>query len=277
MKITVLTPTVGYGLLTAQRMALEDQTFKDFEWIIIDDNYGKIILDNTSFPITHMKPKNPKVYPAIASACNDGLIYAQGELIYFMNDYILPHPECLARHWEIYQKYPKAMISGRGIQTVIEPVVLNLVKGDQPAADYRMWLFDNFFRKERLEDNLYEVFRDGVQNWWAGRNDSAPLEAILACNGFDETFDGRWGGQDADLAQRLMTYGLRYLLDFQSIALEFEHKHGVKPAIRSEAEQRDFQRTIIDYKAERGIYTSGIKKNLIEERKVCLKLLASAS
>lgn len=270
MKITVLTATCRNQYMKEQIKALERQSFTDFEWVLVDDFCDQNNV-KTEFPLTHISPKEIKPYPAIASACNDGLIHSRGELIYFMNDYVLPHPDCLARHWEIYQKYKNVMISGRGLQTAFKPEELDTIKGTFESPDYRMWLFENFFVKEKIEDNLYEAFRDGIQNWWAGRNDSAPLEAILDCNGFDETFDGRWGGQDADLAQRLMTYGLRYFLDYKSLCLEFEHEHGIKGAIRSEEAQRDFQRTIIDKKVKDRIYTSGLSRNLKEERQKCLK------
>mgnify|MGYP001589400451 CR=1 FL=1 len=272
LKITVLTPTCRDDFLEWQIKALKQQTFTDYEWVLVDDLYSltkerAVALVNGTFPLIHIPPNKREDYPVIASACNDGLIYARGRLVFFMNDYVLPHPNCLQRHWEIYQKYPDAMISGRGLQVGFKPEQLDTLKGDEVVADYRRGLFDNhFFKREKLGTDLYEAFRDGIQNWWAGRNDSAPLEAILECNGFDETFDGRWGGQDADLAQRLMTYGLRYLLDTKSICLEFEHVHGLKKAIRTEREQQEFQHTIIDYKVKRGIHVSGIERDLRKER-----------
>ena len=268
MKISILTPTCRDQFLEWQIKALKQQTLTDFEWVLVDDLYSLTkervrALVGESFPVIHISPTKQETYPVIASACNDGLVYAKGKLVFFMNDYVLPHPECLARHWEIYQKYPDAMIRGKGLQVGFKVEELETKSGNEVAVDYRMSLFDNhFFRRERLEPDLYEAFRDGVQNWWAGRNDSAPLSAILECNGFDETFDGRWGGQDADLAQRLMTYGLRYLLDTKSVCLEFEHIHGLKTAIRTEKEQQEFQKTIIDRKVKERIYTSGIGRDL---------------
>ena len=276
IKISVLTPTCRDQFTEVQVKALKQQSFKDFEWVLVNDLYERTkdkitSLINDAFRVTHIAPSIRESYPVIASACNDGLIHAKGELVFFMNDYVIPHPDCLARHWGIYQKYPDAMISGRGLQVGFKPEEIETKIGNEVVVDYRTSLFDNnFFKRERIEPDLYEAFRDGIQNWWAGRNDSAPLEAILNCNGFDETFDGRWGGQDADLAQRLMTYGLRFLLDMKSICLEFEHIHGIKKAIRTEKEQQAFQETIINRKVREGIYTSGISRDLKEARQLKL-------
>ena len=283
MKISVLTATCRDEHTSFQIEALRNQTFKDFEWVLIDDLYKERATQvqwqiEDSFPFVHKAPKNITPYPSIASPFNDGLVYCHGKLVYFMNDYVLPKPECLGRHWEVYQKYPDAMISGRGLQVTIHPRDLLTARGEYPAADYRTMLFETYFRKDKIEEYIYEAHRDGIQNWWAGRNDSAPLEAILECNGFDEVFDGRWGGQDADLAQRLMTYGLRYILDFHpdNIALEFEHRHGIKQSTRSEGDQQAFQHTLINRKVKDRVYISDNKRNLRKERELCLKPLESA-
>ena len=151
-KITVLTPTCRDDFLEWQIRALKQQTLTDFMWVLVDDLYfrtkerGKALVAE-SFPIIHILPTKQETYPVIASACNDGLIHARGQLVFFMNDYVIPHPDCLARHWEIYQKYPDAMISGRGLQVGFKPEELETKTGAEVVADYRMNLFDNHFLK----------------------------------------------------------------------------------------------------------------------------------
>lgn len=279
-KISVFTPMCrDIGMEKYQVEGLVSQTFKDYEWVIVDDLHeqrkgllAELIKDKFSY--CHMPPKEVKPYFATAAAHNLALTYARGEIIYFMCDYVVPLPNCLERHWQIHQKYPQAIISGRGIQIDSTPDILLMNKGVYPARDYRMWLFFEtpLFNKKQLEPDLFQADRLGVQNWWAGRNDSCPLEPILACNGFDERFDGRWGGQDAELAQRLLTYGLIYLLDTQSVVMEFKHETGSKPAIRTEEEQQMMQYTIINPRVKRNIYMSGLDRNIREERRKCLNL-----
>ena len=281
IKISVLTLTCREGMLATQAEALSKQTFKDFEWIIVDDLYDKRpnISQSWGFPVTHMTSSMPKDYAAPGEAANDALCRASGELVYFMADYILPMPNSLARHWELHQKYPKAFLSGCvvKVETPISELkedTLNKLVG----RDYRSYLFERgHFQWLEIEPGLYEVPRAGVQNWWAGRNDSAPLEALLECNGFDEGFDGRWGGHDADMANRLMTYGLRYLIDKHSYVLEFPHVSGGKRPLRSEAKQQEFQYTVINKRVTDEEYRANIDwyvllpRDIKAERKVLHK------
>src|SRR3990167_1579331 len=118
-KITVLTATCR-KIMVEQIKALKEQTFKDFEWVIVDDLYHQKI-ESQDFELHSFPPAKITSYPSIASAQNDGLVHSRGELIYFMNDYVLPHPDCLRRHWELYRKYKNIMLSGKGLQVSISP------------------------------------------------------------------------------------------------------------------------------------------------------------
>ena len=262
-RITVLTETCRTQYMETQANALRLQTFTDFEWVLMDDNYGENkewVASFVKVPLTHIPPREVKPYFATAAAINDALIYTRGELVIFLVDYVIPQPTCLEKQWEVYQKYPKSFISGSSIPLQDDGSM-------RAGKDYRQWLFEmGFFPRIQLEEGIWEVPREGVQNWWMGRNDSVPLEALLDINGLDEQFDGRWGGQDADVAQRLMTYGLKYLLTMKSVCLEFPHIHGAKPAIKTEKDQQGLQ-NIIDDKVKKGIYDSGMERSLREERR----------
>ncbi len=228
--ITVMTVT-GRDLYRKENAdCLKAQTFKDFEWVFVDDLRAEIEMEvfvGDSFPLIHIAPKNIVTQFAVGVAMNDGFIKASGELIVFKADYIMLHPTCLKRLWETHCKYPKAMLSGRCIEVGFPPSELLDKKGTFTGRDYRMSLFTNgLFHWSYMGENLYGVARDGVQNWWAGKNDAAPLEAILDCNGMDEQYDGHYGYHDDDLANRLMTYGLDYIFDTEALSFEFTHvKH----------------------------------------------------
>jgi glycosyltransferase involved in cell wall biosynthesis len=89
-----------------------------WEWILVDDLHqvrqsavARHIGDSIQFQ--HLPPREIKPYSATGIAINTGLAAARGELVYFMADYMYPHPTCLERHWEIYAKFgPKVLISG---------------------------------------------------------------------------------------------------------------------------------------------------------------------
>ena len=222
VKISVITATYrtqvldGRDFLLSQAKGLAEQTFQDFEWIVIDDLYGYRDItfgEEGITPVWYGPPRGGvKTHFAAASAWNTGFIHAQGELVYFMNDYIGLSPLVLERHWQLYQDYgPKVIISGRLVGMKCEPEVRKPEQG--------------------VGDQVGEVVSEEyIRRWyWAGRNDSAPLESILDANGFDERCDGAYGGQDCELAMRLVRLGCRYLIDEREPAYEYVHP-GRKPS-----------------------------------------------
>ena len=284
-KITVLTITARDSYLKEQAQALNEQTLKDIEWVIVDDIYGQrkdfAKQVKCDFPIIHIPPNEIVSYSAVGAAFNDGLVRASGEIVYPMADYMIPTKDCLARHYEIQKRFGGAMLGGRVLKVNFPIAELRVREGKIKGHDYRMWLFQKgYFEWKQIDDDLYEVPRAGVQNWWAGRNESVPLEALLECNGLEEGMDGRWGGHDAELANRFMTYGLKFIIDKKSIAWEFEHKSGanaaIKKYVRSEAKQQEFQHTLINKRVKDKVHRANeewlvmLPRDLREERK-CLK------
>jgi len=112
-----------------------------------------------------------------------------------------------------------------------------------------------------IESNLCQnTIIDPWSWWWAGRNDSAPLEALLGINGFDENFDGAYGGGDGEAAKRLMQQsGCRYLVD--TLAPCYELSHPIKKKSSISEEERD-------RKVEEGRKPLPNTYNLREERKL---------
>ena len=271
--ISVLTPTYKLMFRDRQIEALSKQTFKDFEWIIVDDNHKQNQGIKTPFPLIHIPPAQELPYCALAQAMNEGLLHATGKYVFFMNDYVVPEPTCLQRHWDIQEKMGGCLLSGECLFMDSVPAECRDKRGKIITRDWRMGMLEEkAYPSTDIGDGLYEITREGIQNWWAGRNDSAPLEALLNCNGFDEVYDGRWGGHDAEMANRLMTYGLKYYIDKKSRCLEYDHLRANKKAVRTEEQQQAFQETIINRKVKHKIYTANtdwlimLPRNIREER-----------
>jgi glycosyltransferase involved in cell wall biosynthesis len=269
-KISVLTITARDLYLEDQAEALNVQTLQDIEWIVVDANraYNPELKKKCQFPLVYLQERNPKPYAAAGQAYNYGLIHAQGELVFFMADYVLPHPDCLKRHWEIYQKYEKVFISGRSVRVSCTPAVFESTAGLVTAKDYRM---ASIGERVPIDTKLWLVKNVMSPAWWSGRNDSAPLEALLEVNGFEEELDGRWGGHDGEIANRFATYGLYYLYDTQSMCIEFEHKSADRENIRTEDAQLDLAVSLVKTKLESKNYKSNLKRDLKKERLDWLK------
>lgn len=217
MKISVVTTSVRpWDRLQMQLQDLMAQTFDDFEWIIKDDVRDRRppVIPSAKFPIVYTPAGEGVVdYFAPALGQNTCLRYVQGELVFFMNDYVRMTPGVLARHWELYRQYgPKVVISGTMLQA----------EGHAPIAERK--------GDVELDSGVSEALGLESRAVWlysSGRNDSAPLEELLDINGLDESFDGDRGGMDVDVAQRLMMNGCRFLVDAQTPCYDYPH-HGAE-------------------------------------------------
>lgn len=221
--ISVVTCTYrGMERLTAQAQALAAQTFREFEWVIVDDHHSwhkdSVAALTPGCSVTHIPPREVKPHQAWSSAMNTALLHAQGELLYFMADSIIPMENVLERFAYIYGKYgPDILISGR--MELFNPLTRQVVLCEQRPPG-------------RVVEPGLEVQEDPdvLGHWyWASKNDAAPLHMALAVNGCDERFDGHLGGMDVVFAGRMWAKGCKWYIDRQAITIDAYDHVGSKP------------------------------------------------
>lgn len=207
MEITVilvtkrLEPHIDWAL-----ESLKTQTFKDFEYIIVDGFWKRrkdavkelIEKSGISFPCTHIEDK-PSIWkgrrPAICNARNTGLTFANGKYIVFCDDNCKMPPNWLEMHLEWLKKgYIVA-----GTWTVYKSIDNNGKGTDMYEPEYRSTVV-----------NEPKVVTGG---WLYGTNFSFPLDVALNINGFDEHLDGELGQDDIDFGVRAERrgYGVMYV------------------------------------------------------------------
>lgn len=95
MRITVFTPTYNRGYIIQNLYrSLQRQTFRDFEWVVVDDGstdntemlFSEYLKDENDFHITYVRRENGGKHRAI----NQGISMAQGELFFIVDsdDYL---------------------------------------------------------------------------------------------------------------------------------------------------------------------------------------------
>lgn len=106
-KITVFTPTYNRAYIIENLYrSLQRQTYRDFEWVVVDDGSGdntqelfaKWIQEGNFFPIRYHKQENGGKCRAI----NQGLKMAQGELFFTVDsdDYLTEDALEKVAHWD---------------------------------------------------------------------------------------------------------------------------------------------------------------------------------
>lgn len=197
---------------------LSEQTFWDFELIIVDSLYGTRGYDFQDEPfIVQYVPVHPnhrvwldrKRYN-ICGSLNTALMYAEGEIIVRMDDCCEPDKDYLQR---IYDEYQRGFwLQGMHIR----------YRDGKPSVNAE-GVINQDSRIDIVKANGGRVL--GPPEWMYGHA-VFPLEAALRVNGFDELFDGDKQQEDQDFGSRLVMAGYRdkILLDSRHTIIEHEHE-----------------------------------------------------
>lgn len=180
VKISVITPSIRPAGLKFIHSCLQEQTFglERIEWLI-----------ELGFP--------KKGY-SLNKDQNKLLRRAKGELIVRYDDYMEIPKNGLARFWELYQKYPKAIFTAP--------------KGIMDANGNIKWDW-------RIHGQVREIKAVEWESDWA----SAPRQMFYDIGGFDERLDRCWAGDNINIAQRAMMAGYKPMVDPQNKALAHDH------------------------------------------------------
>ncbi len=208
--------------------SFKTQTMKDFELIIVDQLYDerKDYFKNMKLPF-HVKhvPARPNVWHdvglcGVCTQYNKGIIYADGELVYFMGEGYLFVPEFCDRLWTHYKQgyiplvwyfYDNTFAPANATESepfwrtkypedTASPVSYNILgyTGKSITLEHRpVYAF---------KGNDKEVYL-ATWEWWFGCS-SSPLTAMLKINGFDHKFDGDRMLLDCDVGSRLQLAGV---------------------------------------------------------------------
>jgi glycosyltransferase involved in cell wall biosynthesis len=221
--------------------SLNKQEEQNFELVVVDALHShtreRWIKRNAGFPVKYLSAHPNRFLEkglcAIASMKNKGLLYAEGELVVFIDDCTQFPPWWTRKIWKRYTEgyWPMSLTyyyeAGR-------PKLLG------ESSKY----VERFYGREYdKEENLYtflkrgDVVRDSRAKYadragemkapgsWFYGGSSAELDALIRINGIDEHFDGKKGLEDSDTGMRLEAAGYTglFLVDKELYHVENWH------------------------------------------------------
>jgi len=222
-KISVNIVTNREGGIDAQLRYFAQQTFKNFEIVIVDNLWDKRheeienLIKTIGLDVVYMKQRRhlDKIVDAVhAMVRNEALTYADAEYILFFDDYQIPTSNLIEEH--VKHLNTKTAVIGKQI-------MLNSMDMNNP--DYS---------NVKSEDKRYK--NNNIKNCSGGQfctnNASAPLNRILEINGFDMRYNGGTGGEDNSMGLSLNRIGLKFICNPNALCYHIDHG-GVPQAPKS--------------------------------------------
>lgn len=150
----------------------------------------------------------------VASARNTGASHAQGEMLLFQDDDILPTRGYFQRHISVCEKYPRSICMANWIY----PEELIIKARHHPFGRYRLkdeYIWKNSLELKFLGDGLY------ITNTVASFSCIMHKSIYLDLEGYTELFPYA-GCEDAELAYRAMKKGYMLIFDEKNICYHNE-------------------------------------------------------
>lgn len=223
-KVSVITITIRNGWWNIMADNLSKQTYKNFEWVIVDDHkedrskiaqkYAKKYnLDIRYIRGDKTLGKYKRRY-GLVRANNTGWKAAKGELTVWLQDFILIPERGIESLVDIYRHNKDALIAPTDIYYhCVDPDQKNTedwFSGKTDILTKVSWTnIRNQHKGIRTTENPY----DFEMNWGA-----IPKKILDELNGWWEFFDNALGFDNAEIAYRAMYSGYKVIIDDTNIA-----------------------------------------------------------
>lgn len=216
MRFSVVIPTYRRRERVLRHVAaLSNQTFGDFEAIVVDDgsddgSAAALRELETAFPLAVIEQKNQ----GAAQARNAGARAAQGEVLLFLDDDMEAAPSLLAEHDRCHREGADLVVGDMPLHPDSPPGLLSWGVG--------------FWAQSRRERLLEPGAEPGLDDLLTGQI-SISRESFERLGGFDTSFtrEGLFGGEDIDFGYRVVKAGLRVVFDPEAVSYQY---YDVDPA-----------------------------------------------
>lgn len=214
MRLSVIIPTCNRANhLRTTLGAIENQTASrdDFEVIVVDDGSEEPDLRATRKLVGSYKYRFlEKKHGGLASARNLGADHAKGDILYFLDDDVIPGANTFKQHFESHEHESGPLV----------------VIGSLPfSKDIPLSSFIWYLKKS----SHFDLYRD-PHKYPGGRpplppmngNSSIARDLFFEIGKYDESFCG-YGGEDLELGYRLAKTGARFVYNPHAVGY---HNHG---------------------------------------------------
>jgi glycosyltransferase involved in cell wall biosynthesis len=223
VKLSVYTPTIRKGWINLMAENLSKSTYKNFEWLVVDDypedrsKVFKEYAEKYHLDIKYLrgKPRKIKRHYGLCNANNTALENSTGEVLVFLQDFILIPTDGLEQIVTLYKRNPTSL---QGL-----PDMYFSIKGDVDSTkedwfDGKTDVVGKFIRQNIRIANLglrkTNNPRDYEQNYGA-----IPVKVAKELGGWYEFYDEALGYDNTEIAWRALKMGYEIIIDETNVAI----------------------------------------------------------
>lgn len=222
IKLTVFTPTIRTGFWNVMADNLSKQTYKNFEWLIIDDykedrkEIAKKYAEKYKIDIRYMRGKlnRSKYNYALIQADNMAIYNSTGSVIVWLQDFILIPNYGLERIVRLHRRYPTAIIAP--VDQYNSMSIKPNRKNKEDWFDGKTDVVGKLIRKN-IRIKLGEV-RQSLQPNMEMNYGAIPVYTARKLNGLWEFQDDGLGFNERDITTRALMVNFMQIIDERNVA-----------------------------------------------------------
>jgi GT2 family glycosyltransferase len=227
VKVTIFTPTIRKGWWNIMSDNISKQTYKNIEWIIVDDypedrkHLAKEYAEKYNLDIKYLRGKKRKIKRTygLCNANNTMLDAATGEIIVFLQDFVLMPTDGIEQIVTLYKRNPRAL---QGLPDMY------FYSKDKPDTSKEDWFNGSV-------DQVGEYIRQNIRiaNLGLRKTDNPmdyeqnygaiPTAVAHELGGWHEFFDEGLGWDNTDIAWRAQQLGCEIIIDETNVAICLDH------------------------------------------------------
>lgn len=229
--VSIITPTIRKGFWNLMAANIAHQTYQNTEWIVVDDfpqdrSYQmKKACDKWNIKGKYVRGnKTDKFYYGLSSANNIGWKNSTGELLIWLQDFVLMPPHGIEMYVDIYRHNPKAMIAGTDVYHFPK------IKPDVDKEDWFNGELDvvGEFSWENQRNKGIGIRKSEQPVELEMNYCSIPRQVIDSVGGWYEFFNDGLGFDNTEFAYRALATGSKLLVDDCNVATCLDHWEALK-------------------------------------------------
>lgn len=225
--VTIFTPTIREGFWNLMANNIAAQSYENIEWVIVDDHKqnrvktAKKYADKYGLNIRYFHGISGKKRTySLVKANNKALEEAKGEIIVFLQDFVLMTPDGISKIVNVYNHHPNDLIALPDVY--YSPKVTPNLENKEDWFDGEIDVAGKFLRKNQRIQN--RGFRETSSFYdWEANYGAIPTKVARDLGGWWEFFDEALGFDNTEMAYRALATGHKIYIDESNIGLCIDH------------------------------------------------------